>query len=148
MEDCVKAYNEPKIASNWILNELMALMSDSKQTINECKITPNHFAGMMKLIDNGTISGKIAKTIYEEMFNTGNQPDAIVKEKGLLQITDEDEITKIVDQAMVDNPSSVQDYRNGQKKALGFLVGQVMKLSKGKANPQLVNKILTKKLED
>ncbi len=146
-EDCVKAYNEPKIASNWILNELMALLSDSKQTIEECKITPSHFAGMMKLIDNGTISGKIAKTIYEEMFNTGNQPDAIVKEKGLLQITDEGEIARIIEQVMADNPSSVQDYRNGQKKALGFLVGQVMKLSKGKANPQLVNKILIQKLE-
>ena len=146
-ETCVRAYNKPKIVSNWILNELMALLGNSKQTISECKIKPEHFAGMMKLVDDGTISGKIAKTIYEEMFATGSHADVIVKEKGLIQITDEDEISKIIDQVIMDNPGPAGDYRNGQKKAAGFLVGQVMKISKGKANPQLVNKILAEKLE-
>jgi aspartyl-tRNA(Asn)/glutamyl-tRNA(Gln) amidotransferase subunit B len=145
-EDCVKAYDNPKTVSNWTLNELMALLSSSKQTINQCKITPKHFAGMMRLVDDGTISGKIAKTVYEEMFNTGKMADAIVKEKGLLQITDEAEIGKIADQVIADNPGPVQEYRNGKKKAIGFLIGQVMKATKGKANPQLVNRIFREKL--
>ena len=145
-EDCVRAYDNPKTASNWILNDLMALFSDSKQTLDECKITPKHFAGMMKLVDDGTISGKIAKTVYEEMFNTGKMADVIVKEKGLLQITDESEIAGIIDQVMADNPGQVEDYRNGKQKVIGFLVGQVMKATRGKANPQLVNKILREKL--
>jgi len=145
-EECVKVYKDPKTASNWTLNELMALMSSSRQTIDEIKVTPAHFAGMMKLVDNGTISGKIAKTVYEEMFNTGKMADVIVKEKGLLQITDEGEIVRIVEQVMTDNPGPVQDYRDGKKRAMGFLIGQVMKATRGKANPQLVNKILSEKL--
>ena len=145
-EDCVRAYDNPKTTSNWILNDLMALFSDSKQTLDECKITPEHFAGMMKLVDDGTISGKIAKTVYEEMFNTGKMADVIVKEKGLLQITDESEIGSIIDQVMANNPGQVEDYRNGKQKVIGFLVGQVMKATRGKANPQLVNKILREKL--
>jgi len=146
-EDCASAYDgSPKTASNWILNDLMALLSNSKQPLDECKITPEHFAGMMKLVDNSTISGKIAKTVYEEMFNTGKMADVIVKEKGLLQITDEAEIGNIIEQVMADNPGSVQDYRDGKQKAIGFLVGQVMKATRGKANPQLVNKILREKL--
>ncbi|HGJ64439.1 TPA: Asp-tRNA(Asn)/Glu-tRNA(Gln) amidotransferase subunit GatB [bacterium] len=146
-EDCVKAYNDPKTASNWILNELMALMGNAKQTIDECKITPELFAGMMKLIENNTISGKIAKTVYEEMFNTGKDAETIVREKGLVQITDEDEIVKIVEQIIAENPKPVQDYKEGNTRTMGFLVGQVMKASKGKANPQLVNKILLEKLK-
>lgn len=145
-EDCVRTYNHPKTVSNWVLNELMALLNDSKQTIDECKIRPEHFGGMMCLVDDGTISGKIAKTVYEEMFNTGQVADTIVKEKGLLQITDEAEIGQIVDQVMADNPGPVQDYRDGKKKAMGFLIGQVMKATRGKANPQLVNRILSEKL--
>ena len=145
-EDCVKAYDNPKITSNWILNELMALLSNSRQTLDECRITPGHFAGMMRLVDDGTISGKIAKTVYEEMFNTGKMADVVVREKGLLQITDEAEIGKIIEQVMTDNPGPVQDYRDGKQKAIGFLVGQVMKATKGKANPQLVNKMLREKL--
>jgi aspartyl-tRNA(Asn)/glutamyl-tRNA(Gln) amidotransferase subunit B len=146
-EECVKRYNQPKIVSNWVLNELMALMSNTKQTIDDCKITPELFAGMMKLIDNGTISGKIAKTVYEEMFNTGQTAESIVKEKGLVQITDESEIIKVVEQIIAENPNTVQDYKNGKKNSIGFLVGQIMKATKGKANPQLVNKILAEKLQ-
>jgi len=146
-EECVRLYNRPKIVSNWILNELMALMSDKKQTIDDCKITPELFAGMMKLIDNGTISGKIAKTVYEEMFNTGKTAEFIVKDKGLVQISDESEIIKVVEQVIADNQGPVQDYKNGKKNSIGFLVGQIMKVTKGKANPQLVNKILAEKLK-
>jgi len=145
-ESCVKSYSNPKTVSNWVLNELLALLSNARQNIDECKITPEHFAGMMKLVDDGTISGKIAKTVYEEMFNTAKMADVVVKEKGLLQITDEAEIAAIVEQVMAENPGPVQDYRDGKKKAMGFLIGQVMKATKGKANPQLVNKIFGEKL--
>ncbi|MDQ1316481.1 MAG: aspartyl-tRNA(Asn)/glutamyl-tRNA(Gln) amidotransferase subunit, partial [Candidatus Poribacteria bacterium] len=146
-EECVKICNQPKIVSNWLLNELIALMGNAKQTIDECKITPELFAGMMKLIDNGTISGKIAKTVYEEMFNTGKSAESIVKDKGLVQISDESEIIKVVEQVIAENPGTVQDYKNGKKNSIGFLVGQIMKVTKGKANPQLVNKILAEKLQ-
>ncbi len=145
-ESCVKLYDNPRTVSNWVLNELLALLSNARQTIDECKITPEHFAGMMNLVDDGTISGKIAKTVYEEMFKTAKMADVIVKEKGLLQITDEAEIARIVEQVMAENPGPVQDYRDGKKKAMGFLIGQVMKATKGKANPQLVNKIFGEKL--
>ncbi|MBD3184438.1 Asp-tRNA(Asn)/Glu-tRNA(Gln) amidotransferase subunit GatB [Candidatus Poribacteria bacterium] len=145
-EECAKASNNPKSASNWILTELLALLSDAKQTLLECKITPDHFAGMIKLMDDGTISGKIGKTVYAEMFNTGKMADVIVKEKGLLQITDENELGNIIDQVIADNPSPVEDYRGGNQRVIGFFVGQVMKATKGKANPQLVNKILREKL--
>jgi len=145
-EDCVRAHNDPKVVSNWVLNDLMAQLSSAKQTLADCKVTPEHLAGMLRLIDNKTISGKIAKTVYEEMFNTGKMADVVVKEKGLLQITDESEIAGIVEQVIADNPASVQDYRDGKKKAMGFLVGQVMKATKGKANPQIVNNLLREKL--
>ena len=145
-ESCAKVYDKPKAVSNWVLNDLMALLSDAKQTLGECLITPEHLAGMMRLVDNGTISGKIAKTVFAEMFQTGKMADVIVKEKGLLQITDEGEIGRIIDQVIADNPGPVGDYRAGKTRAMGFLVGQVMKATKGKANPQLVNKILREKL--
>ena len=145
-EACVKAHNDPKIVSNWVLNDLMGLLSASKQTLDECKITPEHLAGMLKLMENGVISGKIAKTVFEEMFNNGKMADVVVKEKGLVQIADEGELAKIVEQVIAENPEPAQDYRDGKQRTIGFLVGQVMKATKGKANPQLVNKLLAEKL--
>jgi len=97
---------------------------------------------MLKMIDDGTISGKIAKEVFRDMFDTGKDPEAIVKEKGLTQISDEGELEKIARKVIEANPKSVEDYKKGKEKALGFLVGQVMKETRGKANPQLVNKIL------
>jgi len=94
------------------------------------------------LLEQGTISGKIAKTIFAEMLETGKEPEAIVAEKGLVQITDVAAITAMINNVLAAHPQSVEDYRNGKSQALGYLVGQVMKESKGKANPQLVNKIL------
>ena len=102
---------------------------------------------MLRLIDNKTISGKIAKTVFEEMFQSGKKPADIVKEKGLVQITDQGEIEAMVDQVIEANPKSVEDFKSGKEKAIGFLVGQVMKLSKGKANPNMVNELLRKKLK-
>jgi aspartyl-tRNA(Asn)/glutamyl-tRNA(Gln) amidotransferase subunit B len=103
---------------------------------------------MLTLLDNKTISGKIAKTVFEEMFDTGKRPNGIVKEKGLVQISDEGQLEEIIVKVMSDNPGPVAQYRDGNTKTLGFFVGQVMKATKGKANPQLVNTLLKKKLEE
>jgi aspartyl-tRNA(Asn)/glutamyl-tRNA(Gln) amidotransferase subunit B len=145
-DECVRLSDDPKSCSNWIMVELTRLLNDTGQTLEECKITPSHLAGMLKLIKDNTISGKIAKTVFDEMFASGKSADEVVKEKGLVQITDESAIESIVDQVVAQNPGPVQDYRSGNQKALGFLVGQAMKLSKGKANPQLLNKVLREKL--
>jgi aspartyl-tRNA(Asn)/glutamyl-tRNA(Gln) amidotransferase subunit B len=111
-------------------------------------ITPRAMANLLLIIDQGLISGKIGKDVLTEMFTTSALPEEIVKAKGLLQISDESEIASIIDTVMQANERSVTDYKSGKKNALGFLVGQVMQKSKGKANPALVNKILAKKLEN
>jgi len=102
---------------------------------------------MLNLIDEGTISGKMAKRVFEEMFDTGKEPDVIIKEKGMVQISDESTLLKIIEEVMTANAGVVEDYRSGKKKALGFLVGQVMKATRGQANPAIVNKLLAERLK-
>ena len=106
------------------------------------QLTPQALAGMIKLIEDGTISSKIAKTVFKELVENGGDAEEIVKEKGLVQISDEGALTKIVNEALDNNPQSIEDFKAGKQKATGFLVGQIMKATKGQANPQLVNKIL------
>lgn len=147
-EECLKLYPNAKAISNWIMGDLSRLLNANDLEITQCRVTPAQLVEMLKLLDKGTISSKIAKTVFEEMFDTGKDPATIVEEKGLVQISDEKAIESIVDEVIAANPKSVEDYKGGKKKAMGFLVGQVMKATKGKANPQLVNKILVKKLEE
>jgi aspartyl-tRNA(Asn)/glutamyl-tRNA(Gln) amidotransferase subunit B len=128
------------------MGELSRLLNTGNMEISQCHITPVQLADMLKLMDKGTISGKIAKTVFEEMFDSGKEPEQIVKEKGLMQISDEGAIASEVDRVLADNPKVVEDYRAGKEKALGFLVGQVMKATRGKANPDLVNKLLRDKI--
>jgi aspartyl-tRNA(Asn)/glutamyl-tRNA(Gln) amidotransferase subunit B len=116
--------------------------------IQDSKVTPSHLNELIQLIGNNTISGKIAKSVLDDAFNTGKMPKQIVEEKGLSQITDISEIEAIVLQVIEEHPGPAQDYRDGTKKAIGFLVGQVMRATHGKANPQLANQILTKVLEE
>jgi aspartyl-tRNA(Asn)/glutamyl-tRNA(Gln) amidotransferase subunit B len=137
---------KPKILANWIISELLRELSDSGTGIADCKVHPEELAAMVELISKGTISGKIAKKVFSEMFEKGGDPKAIVKEKGLVQLTDESEIENFVVEALDKNTSQVQQYKNGNKKVLQYFVGQVMKLSRGKANPQAVIKILKDKL--
>ncbi len=146
-EACTRNYPEAKAISNWIMGDLTRLLNSHNMDIKECSIKPQQLVEMLKLLDNGTISGKIAKTVFEAMFETGKDPGVIVEEKGLKQISDASAIEGIIDRAIEDNPKSVEDYKKGKKKAIGFLVGQVMKASKGKANPQVVNDILQNKLD-
>jgi aspartyl-tRNA(Asn)/glutamyl-tRNA(Gln) amidotransferase subunit B len=146
-EDCVKLYNNPKALSNWIMGDILRELKAVEHEIDECPISSCNLAEMVRLIDEGVISGKIAKTVFEEMWKSKKAPQEIVKEKGLVQITDETALEKAVEEALKQNPSVVEDYRGGKEKALGFLVGAVMKATKGKANPALVNKILLDKLK-
>ncbi|HWR90254.1 MAG TPA: Asp-tRNA(Asn)/Glu-tRNA(Gln) amidotransferase GatCAB subunit B, partial [Dissulfurispiraceae bacterium] len=129
-----------------IMGELMRYLNEEGRTIEECPVSPAQLASMLGLIDNGTISGKIAKTVFEEMYRTGKDPAVIVREKGLVQISDEGALESVIDEVLLKNPSEVGRYRAGEEKLLGFFVGQIMKLTKGKANPQRVNELLRKKL--
>ena len=145
-EVTVKGYANPKAASNWIMTELLAQLNAANKTIIESLITPKHLRQMLELIDKGTISGKIAKTVFEEMFASGKMPEVVVKEKGLVQISDEGAIAKVIEEVLAANAKSVEEYKAGKAAALNFLLGQVMKKTQGKANPGLVNKILKEKL--
>lgn len=133
---------EPKTVANWLMGELLGYLNKNSLELDQVSLTPRHLGKMIQLLEQGTISGKIAKTIFAEMLETGKEPEAIVAEKGLVQITDVAAITAMINNVLAAHPQSVEDYRNGKSQALGYLVGQVMKESKGKANPQLVNKIL------
>ncbi|WP_333870787.1 Asp-tRNA(Asn)/Glu-tRNA(Gln) amidotransferase subunit GatB [Desulforamulus putei] len=146
-EEVIQHYHTPKAVSNWMMGEMARLLNAGGMDITRCKIKPTQLAELLKLIDKGTISGKIAKTVFEEMFASGKDPEAIVKEKGLVQISDEGALAAVVDEVIAANPKSVQDYRGGKTQAIGFLVGQVMKATRGKANPDLVNKLLKEKLQ-
>jgi len=137
---------DPKTAANWLLGEVSKYLNATGIEISDCPVSPAQLAGMFALMDKGTISGKIAKTVFEEMWNTGKDAETIVKEKGLVQISDESAIIAVVEEVLAANPQSVADYKAGKERALGFLVGQVMKLTKGRANPALVNKLLKERM--
>jgi aspartyl-tRNA(Asn)/glutamyl-tRNA(Gln) amidotransferase subunit B len=145
-EECVKLCGEAKMVSNWIMGDLLRELKGDDREIEECPVSPQHLASMVKMITDGMISGKIAKTVFEEMYRTGRGPEEIVHEKGLIQLTDVDEIGRIVHAVLEENPKLVQEYQGGREQLLGYFVGQVMKATKGKANPQLVNELLRKSL--
>jgi aspartyl-tRNA(Asn)/glutamyl-tRNA(Gln) amidotransferase subunit B len=145
-EAVVAVYNQPKVASNWLMGELSRLLNQEHIEFADLKIKPAALAKMLTLIDQGTISGKIAKTIFEEMFFTGNDPEVIVQEKGLVQISDASELETMAQRIIDANPQSTIDYLAGKEQALKFLIGQMMKETKGRANPGIVNDILKKEL--
>ena len=145
-EQCASQFPQPKIISNWIMGDLLRELKKDGKNIKECPIIPSALVDLLKLIDSGVISGNIAKGVFEEMYQTQKPADLIVEEKGLKQITDSSAIEKIIDQVIQANPSQVEELRGGKEKVLGFLVGQVMKASKGKANPGVVNKLLKEKI--
>ncbi len=145
-EEAIKAGGQPKAVSNWMMGDLMRLLNEDNKFIDECPLKPAQLAGMLVLVEKGTISGKIAKTVFEEMYRSGKNAEEIVKEKGLLQISDESAIEKAVDEVIAGHPQEVERFRSGDEKLLGFFVGQVMKATKGKANPKMLNELLKKKL--
>ena len=136
-----------KLVVNWMTSELFGLLKKNNIQFNQNPISPNHLNELVELIENKTISGKIAKDVFEIMFATSKSPKMIVKEKGLEQVTDDSAIEVFVDQVINENKDKVKEYLSGKDKLFGFFVGQVMKVSQGKANPGLVNKILKSKLK-
>ncbi|MBI4716151.1 MAG: Asp-tRNA(Asn)/Glu-tRNA(Gln) amidotransferase GatCAB subunit B, partial [Nitrospirae bacterium] len=145
-EAVAAASGAPKVASNWIMGDLLRELKQEGKEIEECRIKPEELARMLRLMDEGVISGKIAKTVFEEMYRTGKGADEIVREQGLVQVTDETEIREMIRRVMADSPEPLAGYRAGKDKLFGFFVGQVMKVSSGKANPALVNELLKKML--
>ncbi|OQA81728.1 MAG: Aspartyl/glutamyl-tRNA(Asn/Gln) amidotransferase subunit B [Lentisphaerae bacterium ADurb.Bin242] len=137
----------PKLVANWIVGDLMRELSESGKTFADCPLSPNNLRAMVDLIHDGTINGKIGKTVFSEMFATGRTAAEIIQEKGLVQVSDEGAILKFVEDAITINPAQVQQYKEGKKNVLQYLVGQVMKASRGKANPQTVLKLLAEKLD-
>ncbi len=145
-EETAKRSGQPKVVSNWMMGELLRLLNAENKEIDACPVTAAALAGMIKMIGDGVISTKIAKTVFEEMYKSGKDAETVVKEKGLVQVSDSGAIEKIIDDVIAANPSQYADYKGGKEKLFGFFVGQVMKASQGKANPELVNQLLKKKL--
>ena len=138
---------DPKLAANWMMSDLSKKLNEEGITIEKSPVDAQRLGEMIQLIMKDTISGKIAKKVFTEMWTNPDAPEKIVKDKGLVQITDTGAIESAVDAAIAANPKAVAEYQGGKKKALGALVGQVMKATKGKANPQMVNKMLVEKLK-
>ena len=147
-EETIKETKNYKSASNWIMGDVLKVIKDEKIPIAEIKLSAKNLGKLINLIDQNVISGKIAKEVFPEMFMSDSDPETIVKEKGLAQITDSLEIEKAVDEIIANNLKQVEEFKSGKEKVFGFFVGQVMRATKGKANPQIVNDILTKKLND
>jgi aspartyl-tRNA(Asn)/glutamyl-tRNA(Gln) amidotransferase subunit B len=146
-EATIQAGAEAKPASNWIMGDVSAYLNAEQKELADIQLTPESLAEMIQLIDNGTISSKIAKAVFKELIENGGSAAQIVKEKGLVQISDEGALLKIVSEILDANPQSIEDFKNGKSKAVGFLVGQIMKATKGQANPQMVNKILNEEIQ-
>ena len=136
-----------KGAANWVMGEVTRGLNDSGLEITACPVSPEQLAALLALIDKGTVSNKIAKTVFDEMWQNGGEPAEIVEKKGLVQVSDTGEIEKIIDEIMAANMGQVEEYRGGKEKVFGFFVGQVMRASKGKANPAVVNDLLLAKLK-
>ena len=143
----VAAGGNAKAVGNWVMGEITRALNDSGTSIDACPVSPAQLAELLKLIDNGTISGKIAKTVFDEMWKSGKTPLTIVEEQGLVQVSDSGAIESIIDEIMAANAGQVEEYRGGKDKVFGFFVGQIMKASKGKANPSVVNELLLNKLK-
>jgi aspartyl-tRNA(Asn)/glutamyl-tRNA(Gln) amidotransferase subunit B len=145
-ELCLSAYPQPKVVSNWIMVELLRALNRDGIEVEQARVAPDNLAELLKLVDNGTISSSMAKTVFEAMYETGKSAPDIVQEKGLRQISDEQALVAAIAQVIADHPKEVAEFRAGREKLLSFFMGQVMKATQGKANPQAVNRLLREKL--
>ncbi|MDM8565574.1 Asp-tRNA(Asn)/Glu-tRNA(Gln) amidotransferase subunit GatB [Candidatus Halobeggiatoa sp. HSG11] len=141
-----KSGSEAKLCANWVIGDLSAFLNKNNLDITESKVESGKLAGMLQRISDNTISGKIAKKVFSAMWDSGDDADVIIDKKGLKQVTDSGAIEKIIDEVINNNPKQLEEYRGGKEKVFGFFVGQVMKASKGKANPKQVNELLKQKL--
>jgi len=147
-EQVLESGASPKTACNWVIGDITRIANESGKSISELAIIPKNLADLTKFVDSGDISGKIAKTVFEEMYLTGKHPALIIDEKGLKQISDENELSQIVEKLLEENQTQVKQYQEGKTKVFGFFVGQMMKKTNGKGNPALINNILKKKLDN
>ena len=145
-EETVALGADPKLASNYLMVDVNAYLNKLQQELKDTALTAEGLAGMIKLITDGTISSKIAKKVFAELIEHGGDAAQIVKEKGLVQVSDSGQLLAWVNEALDNNPKSIEDYKNGRDRAIGFLVGQIMKASKGQANPQMINKMLLEEI--
>ncbi|MBS7651101.1 MAG: Asp-tRNA(Asn)/Glu-tRNA(Gln) amidotransferase subunit GatB [Candidatus Bathyarchaeia archaeon] len=145
-EACAADYSRPDLLSNWIVGDLLSYLYDMGLELRQTKLTPQHMVGMLRLIDDGTISGKIGKEVLKEIMVTGEAPESIVKARGLIRISDREYLERLTDKVFEENPKAVKDALKDEK-AVRFLVGQLMKLTEGKADPQLANILVTKRLK-
>lgn len=146
-EACVQHHSSPKQISNWIMGSLLGLLNAAGKRIQDSPVSAEHLAALVRLIDNETISGKIAKKVFDDMAATGDSPDSIVEKKGLVQMSDTSELEEIIARVLSENTGQVEQYRGGKTKVFGFFVGQVMRATRGQANPKIVNDILKHKLD-
>ncbi|HKW86920.1 MAG TPA: Asp-tRNA(Asn)/Glu-tRNA(Gln) amidotransferase subunit GatB [Nitrospiraceae bacterium] len=145
-EACVKVFRQPKTVSNWVMGELLRELNNSGTAVGDSPVSPERLVSLLKLVDNGMVSLKVAREIFPELYASGKEPEQIVQEKGLTQVSDEGALEKIIEEVIAKNPAQVAQCRGGKEQVLGFFVGQVMKASGGKANPQKVNELLKRKL--
>ena len=146
-EACQREVSDPKMISNWMMTELLRELKDRDTDIDNCPVTASNLAELLKLVKKGTISGKMAKDIFKEMYSSGHGANKIVKDKNLIQLDDKDAILKIVAEVLKEHTGELERYLKGQDKLYGFFVGQVMRVTKGKASPEVVNKVLKDKLD-
>jgi len=145
-EETVRCHPNPKATANWILTELLRELHGDPSAVATSPVRPVHLARLVALVDDGTLSGRIAKDVFERMVRSGEDPDAIVRREGLRQVNDETELASVVDEVIRANASAVADYHKGKRQSLAYLVGQVMKATQGKASPQVVNRLLGERL--
>jgi aspartyl-tRNA(Asn)/glutamyl-tRNA(Gln) amidotransferase subunit B len=145
-EATVKLFPQPKTVSNWVMGELTRELNKTGTTVADSPVSSERLAGLLRLVENGTVSLKVARDIFPEMYGSGKAPDQIVQEKGLTQVSDEGALALIIDDVLANNPAQVAQFKQGKQQVLGFLVGQVMKASGGKANPGKANELLKAKL--
>jgi aspartyl-tRNA(Asn)/glutamyl-tRNA(Gln) amidotransferase subunit B len=142
----VKLFNQPKTVSNWVMGELTRELNNSGTDVSASPVSPERLAGLLQMVDAGTVSLKVAREIFPELYSSGKTPEQIVQEKGLTQVSDEGALGRMIDEVLANNPTQVAQFKEGKSQVLGFLVGQVMKASGGKANPGKVNELLKTKL--
>jgi aspartyl-tRNA(Asn)/glutamyl-tRNA(Gln) amidotransferase subunit B len=145
-DQTVEAGADAKQASNWLMGEVSAYLNSEKLELAETKLTPSNLAGMITLVADGTISSKIAKKVFRELITNGGEAKEVVEAKGLVQLSDPAQLLPIINEVLDNNQQSVDDFKNGKDRAVGFLVGQIMKATKGQANPGVVNKLLKEEL--
>jgi len=145
-DEMVKLGADAKLSANWLMGDVSGYLNAEQVEITETKLTPENLAGLVKLISDGTISSKIAKKVFNELVKNGGDPEKIVKEKGMVQISDPNVLLPIITEVLDNNPQSIEDFKNGKDRAIGFLVGQIMKATKGQANPPMVNKLLLEEI--